>query len=162
MRTKNKIFRLTDLQLEQLETYLKLEQVTFTDFIHGLIQREIMKNAVTVQSPHDQEPPIKVRTKTVLEIVKRYQHTDPALLLELSRIGNNINQIARGLNVLKNADPAEQRQVNIFECLRVLKSIQTDLAELSPALPKITRQPPDRLQKQLSSLDLVGENESAY
>ena len=162
MKTKNKIFRLTDLQLEQLETYLKLEQVTFTDFIHGLIQREIMKNAVTVQRPHDQEPPIKVRTKTVLKIIKRYQHTDPALLLEFSRIGNNINQIARGLNILKNADPAEQRQVNIFECLQVLKSIQTDLAELSPALPKITKQPPDRLQKQLSSLDLVGESESAY
>ncbi|MDV5263235.1 hypothetical protein [Acinetobacter baumannii] len=43
MKTKKRFSRLTDLQLEQLETYLKLEQVAFTDFIHGLIQREVCR-----------------------------------------------------------------------------------------------------------------------
>ncbi|SEP38098.1 hypothetical protein SAMN02799632_03939, partial [Acinetobacter pittii] len=49
MRTKNKIFRLTELQLEQLEAYLKKESMTFTDFIHSLIQQEIMKDVITVK-----------------------------------------------------------------------------------------------------------------
>ena len=50
MRTKNKIFRLTELQLEQLEKHLEKEGTTFTDFIHSLIQREVMHDAVTVRT----------------------------------------------------------------------------------------------------------------
>ena len=50
MRTKNKIFRLTELQLEQLEKHLEKEGTTFTDFIHSLIQREVMQDAVTVRT----------------------------------------------------------------------------------------------------------------
>ncbi|OTG68044.1 plasmid mobilization relaxosome protein MobC [Acinetobacter sp. ANC 4218] len=163
MRTKRKDFRLTQLQLEQLEKHLELENTTFTDFIHSLIQHEVMKNSVTVQHPHDQqEDSPRIKTKTVLEVVKRYQHTDPALLLELAKIGNNLNQIARALNVIKNADPQEQRKLDIFSCIRVLKVIQDDLEQISPALPKINRQTPERYQKQLSSLQLAEEDESAY
>ena len=33
MRSKNKIFRLTELQLEQLEKHIEKEETTFTDFI---------------------------------------------------------------------------------------------------------------------------------
>jgi hypothetical protein len=122
-----------------------------------------MKNSVTVQHPHDQqEDSPRIKTKTVLEVVKRYQHTDPALLLELAKIGNNLNQIARALNVIKNADPQEQRKLDIFSCIRVLKVIQDDLEQISPALPKINRQTPERYQKQLSSLQLAEEDESAY
>ena len=46
MRSKNKIFRLTELQLEQLEKHLEKEGTTFTDFIHSLIQRELAQDAV--------------------------------------------------------------------------------------------------------------------
>ena len=163
MRTKRKDFRLTQLQLEQLEKHLELENTTFTDFIHSLIQHEVMKNAVTVQHPHDQqEDSPRIKTKTVLEVVKRYQHTDPALLLKLAKIGNNLNQMARALNVIKNADPEEQRKLDVFSCIRVLKAIQNDLEQISPALPKINRQPPERYKKQLSSLEIAEEDESAY
>jgi DNA-binding PadR family transcriptional regulator len=41
IRSKSKIFRLTELQLEQLEQHLEKEQTTFTDFILSLIQREL-------------------------------------------------------------------------------------------------------------------------
>jgi hypothetical protein len=122
-----------------------------------------MKNSVTVQHPHDQqEDSPRIKTKTVLEVVKRYQKTDPALLLELAKIGNNINQIARALNIIKNADPQEQRKLDIFSILLVLKAIQTELEQVFPALPKISRQSPERLKKQLSSLQLAEEDESAY
>lgn len=161
IRSKSKIFRLTELQLEQLEQHLEKEQTTFTDFILSLIQREIMKDAVTVRRPEEELQP-RTKIKTVVEVVKRYQKTDPDLLLELSKIGNNLNQIARALNIIKNADPQEQRKLDIFSMFSVLKNIQTDLEQVFPALPKIIRQSPERLKKQLSSVQLAEEDESAY
>lgn len=161
IRSKSKIFRLTELQLEQLEQHLEKEQTTFTDFILSLIQREIMKDAVTVRRPEEELQP-RTKIKTVVEVVKRYQKTDPDLLLELSKIGNNLNQIARALNIIKNANPQEQRKLDIFSIFSVLKGIQTELEQIFPALPKISRQSPERLKKQLSSVQLAEEDESAY
>lgn len=162
IRSKNKIFRLTELQLEQLEKHLEKEGMTFTDFIHSLIQREVMQDAVTVRQPMEEELKPRTKIKTVIEVVKRYQKTDPNVLLELSKIGNNLNQIARALNIIKNADPQEQRKLDIFSIFSVLKGIQTDLEKVFPALPKISRQSPEQLKKQLSSVQLAEEDESAY
>ena len=162
MRSRTKIFRLTELQLKQLEQYIQRENTNFTDFIHSLIAREVMHDAVTVQQTHDEIKPARTKIKTVVEVVKRYQKTDPDLLLELAKIGNNINQIARALNIIKNADPLEQRKLDIFSIFLVLKGIQTELEEVFPALPKISRQSPERLKKQLSSVQLAEEDESAY
>ena len=120
-----------------------------------------MKDAVTVRRPEEKLQP-RTKIKTVVEVVKRYQKTDPDLLLELSKIGNNLNQIARALNVIKNADPQEQRELDIFNIFLVLKSIQTELGEVFPSLPKISRQSPERLKKQLSSIQLAEDDESAY
>ena len=162
MRSKNKIFRLTELQLEQLEKHLEKEGTTFTDFIHSLIQREVMQDAVTVKRPTEEELKPRTKIKTVIEVVKRYQKADPNVLLELSKIGNNLNQIARALNIIKNADPQEQRKLDIFSIFLVLKGIQTELEHVFPALPKISRQSPERLKKQLSSIQLAEVDESAY
>ena len=162
MRSKSKIFRLTELQLEQLEKHLEKEGTTFTDFIHSLIQREVMQDAITVKQPKEEQKKPRLKVKTVIEVVKRYQKTDPALLLELSKIGNNLNQIARALNIIKNADPQEQRKLDIFSIFLVLKGIQTELEHVFPTLPKISRQSPERLKKQLSSVQLAEEYESAY
>ena len=171
MRSKSKISRLTPLQLEQLEKHIEKENTNFTDFIHSLIQREVMQDAVTVRQSIEEERKPRLKIKTVIEIVKRFQRTDPALLLELSRIGNNLNQIARALNIIKNSDSREQRKLDIFACLQVLKAIQNDLEQVFPALPKIGRQSPDRLQKQLEDLNvdqalpsivLAEKDESAY
>ena len=161
MRSKSKIFRLTELQLEQLEKHLEKEGTTFTDFIHSLIQREVMQDAITVKQPKEEQKKPRLKVKTVIEVVKRYQKTDPALLLELSKIGNNLNQIARALNIIKNADPQEQRKLDIFSIFLVLKGIQTELEHVFPTLPKISRQSPERLKKQLSSIQLAEEDESA-
>ena len=162
MRSRTKIFRLTELQLEQLQQQLQKENTNFTDFIHSLIEREVMQDAVTVQQHLEEVKPVRTKVKTVIEVVKRYQKTDPALLLELAKIGNNINQIARALNIVKNADQQEQRKLDIFSIFLVLKAIQTELEQVFPALPKISRQSPERLQKRLSSIQLAEEDESAY
>ncbi|WP_425919444.1 plasmid mobilization relaxosome protein MobC [Acinetobacter sp. TSRC1-2] len=162
-KDKIKKFRLTDLQLEQLQQQLKKENTNFTDFIHSLIEREVMQNAITVQQQPVEIKPVRTKVKTVVEIVKRYQKTDPDLLLELAKIGNNINQIARALNIIKNADQQEQRKLEIFSILLVLKAIQTELEQVFPALPKINRQSPDklknRLKKQMDDLNLDKELE---
>ena len=162
MRSRTKIFRLTELQLKQLEQYIQRENTNFTDFIHSLIAREVMHDAVTVQQHLEKVKPVRTKVKTVVEVVKRYQKTDPALLLELAKIGNNINQIARALNIIKNANPQEQRKLDILKIFLVLKAIQTELEQVFPALPKISRQSPERLKKQLSSLQLAEQDESAY
>lgn len=156
-KDKIKKFRLTDLQLEQLQQQLKKENTNFTDFIHSLIEREVMQNAITVQQQPVEIKPVRTKVKTVVEIVKRYQKTDPDLLLELAKIGNNINQIARALNIIKNADQQEQRKLEIFNILLVLKAIQTELEQVFPALPKISRERSERLQKQLKDLQLKEE-----
>lgn len=161
-KTKTKKFRLTELQFQQIEEHLKKEGTNFSDFVHSLIQREVMQDAITVhQQPQEEKQP-RIKIKTVIEIVKRYQKTDPDLLLELAKIGNNINQIARALNIIKNADPQEQRKLDIFNIFRVLKGIQNELENVFPALPKISRQSPERVKKQLSSIQLSEEDESAY
>ena len=80
-------------------------------------------------------------------------------MVELAKIGNNINQIARALNIIKNADSQEQRKLDIFSVLLVLKIIQTELQNIFPALPKISRQSPERLQKQLKDLQLEDKKE---
>lgn len=162
--TKDKIkkFRLSELQLEQLEQYIRKENTNFTDFIQSLIQREVMQDAVTVQQHLEEIKPVRTKVKTVVEVIKRYQKTDPTLLLELAKIGNNLNQIARALNIIKNADQQEQRKLDILKIFLVLKAIQTELQQLFPTLPKINRQSPERLQKRLSSLQLTEQDESAY
>ena len=162
VKNKTKKFRLTQLQFEQLEQHLQKENTSFTDFIHSLIEREVMQDVITVQQTKDEIKPTRTKIKTVVEVIKRYQKTDPALLLELAKIGNNLNQIARALNIIKNADHQEQRKLDIFNMLLVLKGIQTELEKVFPALPKISRQSPERLKKQLSSVQLAEEDESAY
>ena len=123
MRSRTKIFRLTELQLKQLEQYIQRENTNFTDFIHSLIAREVMHDAVTVQQTHDEIKPARTKIKTVVEVVKRYQKTDPDLLLELAKIGNNINQIARALNIITNANPQEQRKLDILKILVVFQKV---------------------------------------
>ncbi len=159
LRTKTKSFRLTELQLKQLENHLKKENLEFSDFLHSLIQREVMQDAVIVQQHPEEVKPLRTKVKTIVEIIKRYQRTDPALLRELGQLGNNINQIARALNIIKNADQQEQRKLDIFNILLVLKAIQTELEQVFPALPKISRERPERLQKQLKDLQLEDKKE---
>ncbi len=70
--------------------------------------------------------------------------------------------MARALNIIKNADTQEQRKLNIFGCFQVLKAMQTELENLSPTLPNLNRQPPERIEKKLDSLQSMEIDESAY
>jgi hypothetical protein len=76
-------FQAHQLQGKQLEKHLK-ENTNFTDFIHSLIQREVMQDAVTVQQMMSKINHLE-QNQNSFEVVKRYQKTDPALLLELPK-----------------------------------------------------------------------------
>ena len=58
---------------------------------------------------------------------RKFSAADPALLLAISRLGNNLNQIARALN---EASMQAQR-VDTLRCLQVLVEIQRELVVLA-------------------------------
>ena len=73
--------------------------------------------------------------------------------------------------ISNTADDNKLDPPKMLSVLLVLKGIQTELEQLFPALPKIGRQSPDRLQKQLEDLNvdkdipstvLAEQDESAY
>lgn len=151
MKKKIRKFRLDDLQDEELKEYLVTNQMNFTNFIHSVIQREIRLNDVTVLLPKNFRPEL-IKKKTIINIMERYQKTDPDLLRQLSGIGNNINQIARALNAIQHGHIDQQKQLNLFELFLILESSHNKLSEILPSLPKISKQSPDKLKETLISL----------
>jgi biopolymer transport protein ExbB/TolQ len=68
----------------------------------------------------------KIKTTTVVE--SSYNKTERALILELSRIGNNVNQIAKAVNT----DIAGTGAFDKVKLLHLLISIDQQLRELRP------------------------------
>ena len=79
-------------------------------------------------------PEVKVKT------IKRYIDTDPNLLIELGRIGNNLNQTAKALNIIYK-DPNAISKFSFLECFHALSQMQNDLHHFLGELPKIERSP---------------------
>lgn len=169
IRDRLKKFRFNQNELDQIEVILKMKGgQSLTDFFRNAIHSEIKRSSFYVPTLKEQQSNLVLRPKhikkTKLEIIKQYQKIDPTLLLELSRIGNNVNQIARALNVIKETSGTK---FDFLQCQYILKSIQTELHEFLPSLPKIKRsdQAVERrkaqLEKKLESLS-IEESEDAY
>lgn len=152
MQTKSKIFRLNQDQIEQIENYLASEKTNFTDLMHSLIERELMSKTPTVSKTLTNEIKERIKIKKQIEIIKRYQKTDPDLLIQLARIGNNINQIARALNAIQHASIEEQKNLNLLNLFMLLDGFHNQLSETLPSLPKISRQSPERFKTRFASL----------
>jgi hypothetical protein len=63
---------------------------------------------------------------------KKTPTADPALLRQLSGIGNNINQITRGLNELRLK--ARMNNINTIKFLIVLNNMEKELSNISQCL----------------------------
>jgi hypothetical protein len=141
-RSITKRLRFLALQAQQLDQLLIDHNMIFTDFVHGLIEYAFMKNQYTVLKLSEL-PPVPEPTKRHRRPEKIVQRpgpdADPMLLLEIGRIGNNINQIARALNYLCNADRQQQQRFSFVECLHVLHRIQAELHAVLGELPAIHR-----------------------
>lgn len=123
-------------QAAQLEQYLELYELRFTDLIHNLIKRELHTVWPSVVEPHKEEiyqnliitdlkPQKKRSSKNI--IGRPTPNVDPKLLMELGRIGNNINQIARSLNLLCIQRTEDIEKFSFIDCLDVLANIQSEL-----------------------------------
>ena len=141
LKTVVKRLRLTELEASQLEKYLDDHDQNFSEFVNGLISQQIMSDVPTVLAEHVQymvEPiPQKKKRQPIKQPPKK---VDPALLFQIGRIGNNVNQIATVLNTIRQ-EPKLVSNFSFLECFHVLSQIQNDLHDWLGELPKINRSP---------------------
>lgn len=139
LKTTYKKLRLTELEAAQIDKYLHEHNVTFTDLVNALIGKVILSEFPTVLPELPKEDlatdnfPRKAKNKSVRQQPK----VDPALLFQLGKIGNNINQIAKSLNRIAQQNPTPD--FSFLECLHTLSFIQSDVHEVTGELPKIRR-----------------------
>ena len=138
LKTEVKRLRLTELEAKQLEKYLDDHDLNFSEFVNDLIGRKINSEFQTVSA----EPleAIADNKKSKSKISRQPPKTDPALLFQIGRIGNNVNQIAKVLNTIRQ-EPKLVSNFSFLECFHVLSQIQNDLHHWLGELPKIERSP---------------------
>lgn len=138
LKTSYKKFRLTELEAEQIDHYLKEHDLTFTNFVNTLISRVILSTFPSVPKEEELSSGILVFQKKKSKSVRSSPKVDPELLFQVGKIGNNINQIAKALNAIQQ-DPQLKADFSLLECLHTLSLIQSDLHEVMGELPKIHR-----------------------
>ena len=121
-KTVTRNLRMTEKEVKELDEFLNEIDMSFSAFV---------RQAVSLRQPLKSSKPAR-RYKAPLPQV------DPDLLLELGRIGNNINQIARSLNYI-NADQLLRAELSFIECLKILQRIQDEIHVVIGKLPKIHR-----------------------
>ena len=140
LKTVVKRLRLTELEASQLEKYLDDHDQNFSEFVNGLISQQIMSDVPTVLAEHVQSMVEPIPQKKKRQPIKQPPKVDPALLFQIGRIGNNVNQIAKFLNTIRQ-DPKSVSSFSFLECFHVLSQIQNDLHDWLGELPKIKRSP---------------------
>ncbi len=137
-----KRLRFLDQQAEQLEQLLAWKGISFTELVHDLIAHEYAMSQPYVPRETEAHNSV-IRVKNVATKVSRvatpYCKLDPEFLRELGRIGNNINQIAKSLNILCLSQQKHKADFSYIQCLAVLQNIQQLLHQHLDALPIITR-----------------------
>lgn len=137
-----KRLRFSDQQAEQLEQLLEWKGISFTDLVHALIAHEYATSQPYVPRDIESQNSV-VRAKNVATkvscVATSYCKLDPAFLRELGRIGNNINQIAKSLNILCLSQQKHKVDFSYIQCLAVLQNIQQLLHQHLDPLPIITR-----------------------
>lgn len=136
LKTEVKRLRLTKLEAEQLEKYLDAHDLNFSEFVNALITQKIMSEFPTVLV--EQLGVSADSKKSKSKVTKQPPKIDPALLFQVGKIGNNVNQIAKSLNLIKQ-DQQSRIDFSFLECLHTLSLIQSDIHEIIGDLPKITR-----------------------
>ena len=138
LKTVVKRLRLTELEAKQLEKYLDDHDQNFSEFVNCLISQQIMSDVPTVLAEH--VPMVEPIPQKKRQPIKQPPKVDPALLFQIGRIGNNVNQIATVLNTIRQ-EPKLVSNFSFLECFHVLSQIQNDLHDWLGELPKINRSP---------------------
>lgn len=135
LKTEIKRLRLTRSEAEQLDKYLADNKINFSDLVHGFLSEKVMSKAPTVVL--DSKSTVNEPKK---QNFKQPPKADPALLLQIGRIGNNLNQVAKSLNIIRQ-DPIAMSKFSFLECFYALSQMQNDLHHWLGELPKIERSP---------------------
>ena len=140
LKTVVKRLRLTELEAKQLEKYLDDHDQNFSEFVNALIGQKVMSEFPTVSADSAEPLDVAIETKKKREQIKQPPKADPAVLFQIGRIGNNINQIAKFLNFIRQ-DPNAISKFSFLECFHTLSQIQNDLHHWLGQLPEIERSP---------------------
>lgn len=142
-RTIVKRLRFTNAQAQKLEQLLEAENMIFTDLIHFLITQQFLakKNTQLIEDEIGLETEsAKKRHRRKAKYMQPFvPKVDPVLLRELGRIGNNINQIAKSLNILCLSKQTDIERFSFGMCLQILSEIQQELHQHLEPLPTIVR-----------------------
>lgn len=104
-------------------------QLLDTNNPYGSIAKLLRQSAVEKATKiHNSKAEDDQKLKTTKVIESTYSKTERALILELGRIGNNINQIAKAVNM----DIAGTGAFDKVKLLHLLISIDQQLRELRP------------------------------
>ena len=96
---------------------------------YGSIAKLLRQSAVEkVTKIHNSKAEDDQKIKTTKVVESSYSKTERALILELGRIGNNVNQIAKAVNT----DIAGTGAFDKIKLLHLLISIDQQLRELRP------------------------------
>jgi len=143
-REITKRLRFNAEQASQLESYLAVHGIGFTNLIHALLKHELNKywmNVTNFNVGYLLEHPViqqsqKLKQRNNNNLAGRpVPKIDPELLRALGHIGNNVNQIARSLNFLCLKQTEEIQQFSFIDCIDILEHIQTELHQYLPTLP---------------------------
>ena len=105
LKTEVKRLRLTELEAKQLEKYLNDHDLNFSEFVNALIGQKIMSEFPIVSAePLDVTVDSK---KSKSKTVRQPPKIDPVLLFQIGKIGNNLNQVARSLNLIQKDKKCE-------------------------------------------------------
>lgn len=137
-KSEVKRLRLTVDEKNQLDDFLEKRNLQFSDFNNRLIKNAISAEFHLVEIENYVKPTFPLKQK------KHHRpppKVDPAILFELGRVGTNLNQCARALNLIKNDRQQEldlTQEFSFIECLQVLQAIQEDIHAVIGEIKKTT------------------------
>ena len=138
-KSEVKRLRLTVDEKNQLDDFLEKRNLQFSDFNNRLIKNAISAEFHLVEMPdHYLKPTFPLKQKKHHRAPPK---VDPAVLFELGRVGTNLNQCARALNLIKNDKASEldlTQEFSFIECLQVLQAIQEDIHSVIGEIKKTT------------------------
>ncbi|MEB3768394.1 MobC family plasmid mobilization relaxosome protein [Acinetobacter sp. MD2] len=116
---RNKVIqiRLTESEYQLFKKNADARGLSF--FLRDCAMREIAtrKNLLVKQ---------RERVVRVANVINRYQDVDPQLLFQLGKIGNNVTQIARAVNVIRKY----RKDFDVFVVQEAIKEVQKVLNQI--------------------------------
>lgn len=93
---------------------------------HGCTNSDVFRRYLALDDAKPLNQPRPVRAQKYTGIVN---HADPVLMRQLAQIGNNLNQIAHGINVSNLAG----EPLSVVQILAALRSIEREIEALGAA-----------------------------